>query len=953
MLKANYIKKLNFFCLLLLCCFFLEGNAQQQTETPWTSIWGGHGDDFTFEEMQESFNAYWKNRSYEKGKGYKQYKRWESYMSPRIYPSGDMTLPSTTYQNFMNWQRTQNAGARTGSSNWTSLGPFTKATGDDTGVGRLNMLRFDPTDSTVMYVGAPDGGLWKSTNSGASWTTNTDFLGVIGVSDLAIDSTKTSIMYLATGDIEGDRRSIGVLKSTDGGTTWNTTGLTWTATDNYKISKLLMNPNNPLNLLAATDGGVFRTIDGGVNWTSPSTIEDFKDMEFKQGDPNTVYASGTAIWKSTDNGVNWTKITSGLPTSNVVRIALGVTRQNGNYVYALIGRSDNNGLLGVYRSTDSGTSWTTQANAPNLLGYVADGSDAAGQAFYDLAITVSPYDKDKVTVGGVNQWQSTDGGVTWAIISHWDPTSGLAFVHADVHELTYSPSGKVIYSCHDGGLGKSENGGKTWKDVSNNLVISQQNSIGISALTATRYVAGLQDIGSISHKTATSWSVVGGGDGEDAFIDRTDDNYIVTTGTNGSHELSTNGGTSFSSIVSAPLLKGDANANFYSPIRQDPVLSTKYYAGGRNHLYVSTTEGSSWTQLGAPFGATGSSNRITEFHIAPNTSATIYAISGTAIAKSINSGTSWTDITGTLPTGTVQLSNLVVSHTDPNKVWVTFSGYSSTNKVYKSINGGTTWTNLSTGLPNLPANTIVHQNGSTNDDIYIGMDIGIYHIDNTTSTWSAFFTNLPHVRVKNLKISYLGSGKLRAATYGRGAWESDLSVSLPVELTRFSGENKGNENVLFWTTATETNLDYYAIERSVDGHFFETIGTIQSEEPNSTIAKDYTFADKKPSRGINYYRLKVMDRDRSFEYSKSVIIYVDNIESTLSIYPNPSVDFIEIKGLTDNVVLHFMDALGRPIRKENVAPNTKVDVRAFPNGTYFIEIVKSDKTSTIQRFIKQ
>lgn len=955
MLKANYIKKSKWFCsLLIVCCFFLEGNAQEIAPMPWTQTWGGT--DFTFEEIQESFSAYWKNRPYEKGKGYKQYQRWENYMKPRIYPSNDMTLPSNAYHNFIAWQRTQSLSLlRTGASNWTALGPFTKATGADTGVGRLNMLRFHPTTPSTMFVGAPDGGLWKSTNSGASWTTNTDFLGVIGVADLAINPINPYTMFLATGDVEGDRRSIGVLKSINGGATWSTTGLTWVASDNYKITKLLMHPTDTFTLLAATDGGVFRTTNGGASWVTPTTVENFKDMEFKPGDPNTVYASGSEIWKSTDNGVNWTKVTTGLPSSNIVRIALGVTSHDPTYVYALIGRASDNGLLGVYRSTDSGGSFSLRASAPNVLGYEADGSDTKGQAHYDLAIVVSPTDKNKVTTGGVNQWQSADGGTTWTIVSHWDPASApIPFVHADVHELTYSAAGD-LYSCHDGGLAKSTDGGATWTDISNNLAISQQNSIGISALTATRYVAGLQDIGTISHSTATSWKVIGGGDGEDAFIDRTDDNYIVITGTNGDHELSTNGGTSFNSIVSSPLLKGDANANFYSPIRQDPVTGTKYYAGGRNHLYVSANEGTSWTQLGQPFG-TGEANRIIEFHIAPSTPATIYAISLTQIAKSTNSGANWTNITGTLPTGTANLSNLTVSNTNADKVWVTFSGYEiagAGHKVYKTTDGGTTWTNLSTGLPNLPVNTIVYQNGSANEDVYIGMDIGVYHIDNTTSTWGAFMTNLPHASVKNLRISYLGGGKLRAATYGRGAWESNLSVSLPVELANFSGENKGNENILYWTTATEKNLDYYAIERSADGHSFETIGSIESEEPNSTTAKNYTFTDKKPLRGVNYYRLKIVDTDKSIEYSRSVILYVDNIESPLSIYPNPSVDFIEIKGLTDNAIVHFMNALGRSIRKEKVAPNAKIDVRAFPNGTYFIEIIKSDKTSTVQRFIKQ
>src|SRR3989338_9013321 len=139
------------------------------------------------------------------------------------------------------------------------------------GAGRLNFVRFDPTNSNTIFVGAPDGGLWKSTNGGTSWTTSTDQLTVIGCTDVAIDPGNTQIMYLATGDGDaGDCYSIGILKSTDGG---------------------------------ATSNGIYRTTDGGANWTQTSTGS-FKDLEFMPGTPNTVYTSGSIFRKSTDNGVD-------------------------------------------------------------------------------------------------------------------------------------------------------------------------------------------------------------------------------------------------------------------------------------------------------------------------------------------------------------------------------------------------------------------------------------------------------------------------------------------------------------------------------------------------------------------------------------------------------------------------------------------------------------------------
>ena len=123
-------------------------------------------------EIQESFEEYWKNRVVEKGKGFKAFKRWENYMEPRVYPSGDITLPSQTYGNYNDW-KSQNLNSvipNTINGNWTIVGPVGKPSGG--GAGRLNFIRFDPNDSNIMYVGAPDGGLWKSINGGVSWSTN-------------------------------------------------------------------------------------------------------------------------------------------------------------------------------------------------------------------------------------------------------------------------------------------------------------------------------------------------------------------------------------------------------------------------------------------------------------------------------------------------------------------------------------------------------------------------------------------------------------------------------------------------------------------------------------------------------------------------------------------------------------------------------------------------------------
>lgn len=732
-----------------------------------------------FYDVQAAFNSYWEGRTIEKGKGYKAFRRWEAYMEPRVYPTGNMTLPSLSYENFLAWENEQVAAGipKSVSGNWTSMGPVGKPTGG--GAGRVNFIRFDPNSSSTMYIGTPDGGLWKTTNGGTSWTTNTDLLTVIGCSDIAIDPTNTQVMYLATGDGDaGDSYSVGVLKSTDGGATWNTTNLTWSVTLGRTISRLLINPSNPQIVMAFGSNGIWRTTNGGTTWAQPTgTFNDIKDAEFKPGDPNTVYAAGSIFKKSTDGGLTWTTVSTGL--TGIGRLAIAVTPANPAYVYVLGAKNSDSGFLGLVRSTDSGSSFTTRmasTSTNNILGW-DNGSDAGGQGWYDLAIAASPTNAEEIVTGGINMWRSTNGGTSFTLNSHWTGSYGKPYVHADIHDIIYLPgSSNTLFSGNDGGVFKSTNNGSAWTDISSNLVIAQQYRVGLSTSNLNLLVTGHQDNGT-NKLNGTAWSQIYGGDGMDCFIDRTNNNIIYGSYVYGDYYKSTNGGTSFTSITSG-IPAGTGSEEWLCAFHQDPVTATTIYAGGRTALYRSTNSGSAWTALGTP---TGTGN-IIEFVIAPSNNQIIYTIkTGTnAVSKSTNGGTTFTAVSSGLPTS-VSPTSITVSNTDANIVFVTYSGYGAANKVFKSTNGGTSWTNISTGLPNIPVNTIVYQNGAANDAVYVGTDVGVYY-KNNTSSWIAFNSGLPNVSVRDLEI-YYATGRLRAATFGRGTWDSDLYSTVPTTPT--------------------------------------------------------------------------------------------------------------------------------------------------------------------------
>ena len=715
--------------------------------------------------------------------GYEQYKTWEYFMAPRVYPSGDVTLPSTDMERFNKYLADRSSKKEKTptafESAWTFLGPNQEPSNG--GVGRVNVVRFDPTNNSIIYVGAPDGGLWKSTNSGVSWTElNTDKLPVIGISDIAIDPTNNQIIYIATGDADAsDTYSAGVLKSTDGGTTWNTTGLNWAVSSGNTISRLLINPTNTNIIYAGGNRGIYRSSNGGGSWTQVTTAS-VTSMEFQPGNPNTVYACGKIFLLSTNGGVSFSTITNGLPSSSaVVRMSLAVSPANPNYVYVVAANASNYGFYGMYRSTNGGTSFTTQdGNAtPNLLGFNYNGSDIGGQGWYTLSIAVSPTNANQLVVGGVNIWQSTNGGVNWTLNADWTGT-GAPYVHADIHNLNYL-NGTTVFAGCDGGISETANNGSSWSDISSNLQIAEMYGLGMSTTNATKILSGWQDNGT-NLLNGTSWNESMGGDGMKCFIDWSNDNNMYGEQYNGSLNRSTSGGSPGSWQGISP--STSETGAWVTPWWQDPNTANTIYVGYVN-IWKSTNQGTSWTQMGTIPGG----NNVVQFAVAPSNTQVLYVLKTSGIYKTINGGSSWTTVTGSLPIGLADLTYVAISPTNANKAWITLSGYSVGNKVFMTSDGGTTWINQSTGLPNLPVNCVVYQKGSP-DGIYIGTDVGVYYKDSTLTSFQPYFNGLPNVKVDQLEI-YYPTSKLRAATYGRGIWENNLYNPTAVPTAAFT-QNK-------------------------------------------------------------------------------------------------------------------------------------------------------------------
>jgi photosystem II stability/assembly factor-like uncharacterized protein len=695
------------------------------------------------------------------------YKRWENFTYQRVYPSGNRSL---LRNNALESEKIISSHAYKSAmqmgGNWQPLGAFTVPINGG-GAGRLNCIRFHPNNQNIIYVGSPSGGLWKTTDGGLTWSTHTDVLPTLGVTDIAIDAINPNVMYLATGDgygSGGDTQGVGILKSTDGGATWNITGLNWTTNQARTVNRIIINPNNPNMLFAGASNGIYRSLDAGITWTKVSSASNIKDLELKPDDPNTIYAaSSSSFYKSTNTGASYTIVSSGLPNSgSVERIAIAVTPANPLLVYLLYSDNSNYGFMGLYRSSNAGTSFSLQSDSPNLIGYNVDGGDVGGNGWYTLSIAVSPTSQNELVVGGVNIWKSYDGGATWSINAHWFGDNNSPYVHADVHDLIYRPDGESCYASTDGGIFVTTDGGTTWLDHSNGLQIAQMYRLGASETSSNIILQGWQDNGTNLLNTG-NWSSVLGGDGMECFVDWSNPNYMYAEYQHGEIHRSSDGGFSFTYIKNNITEDGE----WVTPWLQDPIDPQIIYAGYKN-VWKSADRGDTWFAISS-FNSSG----LTCLAIAKSNPQYIYASDGYSIYKTTDGGGNWTVLTN--PPGSSNLiTYITISATSPDKIWITFSGYTANARVYKSIDGGTNWENISFNLPSIPTNCIVNQTG-TNDGIYVGTDVGVYYTDATMNFWMPYSNGLPNVIVNELEIHY-ATNKLRAATYGRGLWETGIYV---------------------------------------------------------------------------------------------------------------------------------------------------------------------------------
>ncbi len=734
-------------------------------------------------------------------------------------------------------RRSLAAGARphaaiqqSGAGNWAPLGPGNIG-------GRTRALVIHPTTPTTMYAGSSGGGVWKTTDGGASWTPLSDLLPSIAVDSLALDPNAPDTLYAGTGEPVGSvlRRGAGIFKTTDGGATWNQLPGTDTQ-DFYFVNQIVLSPSNGNNIYAATETGVFFSPDGGGTWRPSldrsSPHSGCQDLAIRTGQSadylfaacGRTNSQASAIFRNTDaaGGGKWSQV---LTVAGMGRSSIALAPSNQSTIYALLSSVDpknsdfSQALLGVYRSDANGDpgSWnalvqnsdSNRANISilsypgNTFGDLCGGTrrDSQGQAFLDMLLVVDPANPERVWAGGIDLFRSDDGGRNWGIAMFWESAAPQG-AHADNHRLVFHPAydgvdNQTLYNTSDGGIFVTKNanagvatGDKAgcspfqtkvaWQSLNNTYAVTEFHH-GAPYPTGSWYLGGAQDNGTVRGSDglgANAWSKVASGDGGYVAVNPADVNVVYHEFTGLSLARSVDGGRTF-----APAIRGIteslSNLLFIAPFTLDAGNPNRLYIGGQT-LWRSDDGAASWSAVSA---AIPSSAAISTIAISPGeANRLLFGTSNGRIYRNPNalgadSQTVW-DFVSPRP-GFV--ASLAFDPTAPDIVYAAWSTFKSglQNYVYKSTDGGATWTGIDGsgdfGLPDAPVNSILVDplNPAT---VYAGTDLGVFVSLDAGVSWTredAPFVNAPIV---NLTLDRnAGLSNLFAFTIGRGVWR----ISLP------------------------------------------------------------------------------------------------------------------------------------------------------------------------------
>ena len=706
--------------------------------------------------------------------------------------------------------------------------------------GRIADIAINPENENEWYVAVGSGGVWKTVNSGTTWSPIADNESFYSTGCITIDPHNTSKIWLGTGENVGGRHvgiGHGIYVSDNGGKNWKSMGLK----ASEHISKIIVSPKDSDVVFVASQGplwssggerGLYKTNDGGKTWKNVLSVNEWTgvtDVVINEQNPNILYAAtwqrhrnvasymgggpGTSIYKSIDHGNTWVEIKNGLPNSNLGKIGLAISPFDSTIVYAAVETDRRNGA--VYKTTNSGGSWKKMSDTV---------SGATGPHYYQ-ELVASPHVFDKIYLMDTKVQVSENGGKDFYVMNESDK-------HVDNHSLTFKMSDpNYLLIGTDGGVYESFDDTNSWKFVGN-LPLTQFYKLAVDdAYPFYNIFGGTQDNNTqggpsrtfkTSGITNSDWFVLLGGDGHQPATEPGNPNIVYAQSQQGNiHRIDrTNGEATFIKPQN-DLNEPYERFNWDAPILVSPHDSETIFFGSQR-VWVSNNRGDEWKAISADLTldqerfelpimgkvqswdnpwdvyAMSTYNTITSLSQSPVDENIIYAGTDDGIIQYTRDfGQNWTKVDVEklpgVPKGSF-VNDIKADLFDPNTVYVLLDNHKFGDYkpyVYKSNDGGKNWKNITEGIPDGFLCWRLVQDHVDKNLMFLGTEYGIYISVNGGNKWVKFSSGLPTISIRDLAIQKR-ENDLIAATFGRGFYVLDDYSSL-----RFISANSLKDNLVF------------------------------------------------------------------------------------------------------------------------------------------------------------
>lgn len=729
---------------------------------------------------------------------YRKHEEW--FMFQRTYPNNVIPVEARRKA----WESLKQRGLlqpQSSAPSWNSVGPISTTADfstDPLETGRINAVAVSPADQNVVLVGSAAGGVWRSSDAGATFVPVSDNNVDLAVGSISFAPSDPSIVYAGMGDPYNGILGTGVLKSTD-------EGQTWTRVDDGSlpqpglVTRIKVDPLNPNRVYLAQyadfdlsngvlfSSGFFLSTNGGVTWTK--TFPGLpRDLVINPSNHEILYLAMSRVdqapnlpglFQSTDGGQTWGQILLLPYNPNQTFDVYSAMSADGQMLYVYSGGNvGNNFQLNLYLSTDGGKTFRPRS---------VSGIDP-GQFGYNSYIEIDPNNPTTVYVGSRDVYKSTDGGgSSWVNLTKaftetaqgfgFSPDKGIS--HADQHALTFVPGSSTnIYIGNDGGLSFSTDAGNSYVSLNTSLSLTMFYSIKMDPGNPLASYGGTQDNGVQRRVSGSVWNQMVTGDGGNLLISPKDDQTLLVTDDGANiFQFGTQG--NFETVLASPQTFGEAGSSpraaFLCPIFTDTVDSTIYFCTWR--MFKSTDIGVTWnptagtTDLTKGVTANGP-DVVTAGAVGPANPNIIYTGSAQGrVMVSQDGGAAWTDITGSLPNRSV--SGIAVDSTDSATAYLTFSGYLA-GHIFKTSDMGAKWTDITGNLPDLPVHCVLIDPRNPRA-LYVGNDIGVFQSAFGGPVWQPLINGIPPVMIQALSANQ--SGLIQAGTYGRGAYQ--ITPALP------------------------------------------------------------------------------------------------------------------------------------------------------------------------------